>query len=67
MSHDFVDHWRTDEDKYNRTWEDGWIRDEGYGRFITESITGLMAKCKLSPKDIAKVVYPCHYIRATRT
>ena len=27
VSHDFVDHWRTDEDKYNRTWEDRWIQD----------------------------------------
>ena len=64
VSYDFVDHWRADEDKYNRTWEDRWIRDEGYGRFITEAITGLMAKCKVGPKDISKVVFPCHYTRA---
>jgi hydroxymethylglutaryl-CoA synthase len=64
VSYDFVDHWRAEEDKYNRTWEDRWIRDEGYGRFISEVISGLLQKYQLAPEDFAKVVYPCQYIRA---
>ncbi|RLC72135.1 MAG: 3-hydroxy-3-methylglutaryl CoA synthase [Chloroflexi bacterium] len=63
LSYDFMDQWRADEDKYNRTWEDRWIRDEGYGKFIPEAISGLMNKYSLSPKDFTKVVYPCLYIR----
>ncbi|OGO00720.1 MAG: hypothetical protein A2Y59_04010 [Chloroflexi bacterium RBG_13_52_14] len=64
LSYDFVDVWRAAEDKYNRSWEDRWIRDEGYGKFIGEAISGLMKKYALSSKDIAKVVYPCIYIGA---
>jgi uncharacterized OB-fold protein len=64
LSYDFSDNWRSDEDRFNRTWEDRWIRDEGYGKFIPEAISGLMKKYDLKPKDIAKVVYPCLYIGA---
>jgi len=64
VSYDFVDVWRSDVDKFNRYWEDRWIRDEGYGKFISEAISGLMNKYKLEPKDIAKVAYPCSYVRA---
>ena len=64
LTYDFADNWRADTDRYNRTWEDRWVRDEGYGKFISESIAGLLDKYKLTPKDFAKVVYPCLYIRA---
>ncbi len=64
VSYDFADTWRADTDTYNRYWEDRWIRDEGYSRFIAEAVSGLMSKCNLQPKDIAKVAYPCQYVRA---
>jgi len=64
VSYDFMDHWRSGEDRYNRSWEDRWIRDEGYGKFITEAISGLMQKYNLQPADISKVAYPCLYIGA---
>jgi 3-hydroxy-3-methylglutaryl CoA synthase len=64
VSYDFVDSWRADKDRYNRAWEDRWIRDEGYGKFISEAISGLLEKYNLTPKDFAKVAYPCLYIRA---
>jgi len=64
LSYDFMDNWRAAGDKYNRTWEDRWVRDEGYGKFISEAISGLLNKYKLTPKDFSKVVYPCLYTRA---
>ena len=64
VSYDFMDNWRATEDRYNRTWEDRWVRDEGYVKFITEAISGLMQKYSLAPNDVAKVVYPCLYIAA---
>lgn len=64
LSYDFMDNWRADTDRYNRTWEDRWVRDEGYGKFISEAISGLLDKYKLTPKDFTKVVYPCLYTRA---
>ena len=64
LSYDFMDHWRSADDTYNRSWEDRWIRDEGYGKFISEAISGLMEKHSLQAADIAKVVYPCIYVAA---
>ncbi|MFC2003538.1 hydroxymethylglutaryl-CoA synthase family protein [Chloroflexota bacterium] len=59
VSYDFPDHWRTAYDKFDRASEDRWIREEGYARFISEAIAGLLAKYNLEAKDLAKVAYPC--------
>ncbi len=64
VSYDFVDHWRADGDRFNRGWEDRWIRDEGYARFIGEAISGLIKKSGLSPNEVARVAYSCLYERA---
>jgi hydroxymethylglutaryl-CoA synthase len=64
VSYDFRDTWRTDFEKFNRQWEDRWIRDEGYNKFIPEVVSGLAKKCNLSPKDVAKAAYPCLYAAA---
>jgi len=63
LSYDFMDQWRADGDRYNRMWEDRWIRDQAYTRFIPEAISGLLKKYGLELKDFAKVVYPCIYLR----
>jgi 3-hydroxy-3-methylglutaryl CoA synthase len=63
LTYDFMDQWRADGDKYNRMWEDRWIRDEGYTKFLPEVILGLLKKYKLNVKDFAKVVIPCIYLR----
>ena len=64
LSYDMMDHFRVTGDKFNRQWEDRWIRDEGYGKFIGQAIAGLMKQYNLGPKDFAKVCYPCLYHRA---
>ncbi len=64
LSHDFMDHWRAAEDRFDRSWEDRWIRDVGYNEFTSEAISGLLKKYSLNTKDFAKVVYPCLYTRA---
>jgi 3-hydroxy-3-methylglutaryl CoA synthase len=61
VSYDFVDHWRGDGHVFDRQWEDRFIRDVGYKKFILEAISGLAKKCKLDVKDISKVAYPCLY------
>ncbi|UCG84425.1 MAG: hydroxymethylglutaryl-CoA synthase family protein [Dehalococcoidia bacterium] len=63
LSYDFVDYWRTDTDRYDRLWEDRWIRDIGYSKFIPAAITGLLQKYGLSIQDFAKVAYPSLYPR----
>ncbi|HEY48795.1 MAG TPA: hydroxymethylglutaryl-CoA synthase family protein [Dehalococcoidia bacterium] len=63
LSYDFMDQWRADGDKYNRIWEDRWIRDEAYTKFIPEAIAGLLKKYSLETKDFAKIIFPCVYLR----
>lgn len=63
ISYDFIDRWRASGEKFEHLWEDRWIRDMGYARFIPEVISGLLGKCNLSIKDISKLIYPCPYVR----
>lgn len=63
LTYDFMDQWRADGEKFNRMWEDRWVRDEGYTKFIPQAITGLLKKYNLNIKDFAKAVIPCIYLR----
>jgi len=58
VSFDFADTRRIDSDSFVRPWEDRWIREEGYIRFISEAITGLLDKCGLKIGDVTKMVFP---------
>jgi 3-hydroxy-3-methylglutaryl CoA synthase len=66
VSEDFMGHWRAEGDKFDRTWEDRFIRDEGYTRLIPEVISGLLQKYQLSISDFAKIVYTCPYAKEHR-
>ena len=54
---DFTDFWRTSEDAYIRSAEGRFIEDNSYLPVMQEAIKGLLAKCKLGPKDIARAVF----------
>jgi 3-hydroxy-3-methylglutaryl CoA synthase len=60
-TYDFVDHYRGEFAKFDRQWEDRWIRDLGFDQLVPEAVNGLLDKYKLKISDFAKVVYPCHY------
>jgi len=57
ISDEFSGQWRADGDNFIRAWEDRMVYDQGYSAILPEAISGLMKKYKLSPNDIAKVVY----------
>ena len=63
VSYDFPGTWRTANDTTDRAWEDRFGREEGYKKFIIESISGLMDKYKQGPGDINKIVFPGIYPR----
>lgn len=63
VSYDFPDHWRTENDKTDRAWEDRFAREEGYRKFMHEAISGLLTKHNLRAQDIAKVIFPGVYPR----
>ncbi len=63
LSFDFMDCWRIDQDKFERFWEDRWVKDEGYKRFIPEAIYKLLTRLGIKTEDISAVGYPCLYLR----
>jgi hydroxymethylglutaryl-CoA synthase len=65
-SHDFVDHYRGEFAKYDRQWEDRWIRDMGLTRIIPDAIKGFLDQSGMQMAEFSKVIYPCHYAAARK-
>jgi 3-hydroxy-3-methylglutaryl CoA synthase/uncharacterized OB-fold protein len=63
VSHDFVDHYRGSDVKYDYSWEERWVRDEGYSKIYPQVFKGLLDKTDTSIKEISKVIYPCVFGR----
>jgi 3-hydroxy-3-methylglutaryl CoA synthase/NAD(P)-dependent dehydrogenase (short-subunit alcohol dehydrogenase family)/putative sterol carrier protein len=63
VSYDFVSHFRQAHRRFDYTWEERWVRDEGYAKIIPEAIGGLLKKLDLSIKDIHRLAYPCFFGR----
>lgn len=59
VSNEILDVWKADKDSYLRSWEDRFVITQGYNKTVSEAVKGLLAKCKLAPKDFARVIlYP---------
>ncbi len=56
LTSEFVDFWRLEYDKTIRTWEDRFIRDEGYLHHVQKVVNALLTAHNLSPQDFARVV-----------
>ena len=63
VSYDFPDRWRASGERFEHAWEDRFIRDSGYGKFVPEVISGLLKRYNLNIKDFARIVYPGLYAR----
>jgi 3-hydroxy-3-methylglutaryl CoA synthase/NAD(P)-dependent dehydrogenase (short-subunit alcohol dehydrogenase family)/putative sterol carrier protein len=59
VSYDFVDHYRGTGKRYDYMWEERWLREEGYSKFIPEAVDGLFKKLGITMNDVQKVVFPC--------
>jgi 3-hydroxy-3-methylglutaryl CoA synthase/NAD(P)-dependent dehydrogenase (short-subunit alcohol dehydrogenase family)/putative sterol carrier protein len=66
VAHEFVDHYRGTNKKYDYMWEERWARDAGYGRIIPEVVNGLFEKLGITMDDVDKLVYPCIFKRDHR-
>jgi len=62
-SYDFPDYRRLPDDKFVRSTEDRFIREEGYAKIVPEAVNGLLEKYKLNTKDVSRIAYPCSNIR----
>ncbi|MFH0914123.1 MAG: hydroxymethylglutaryl-CoA synthase [Chloroflexota bacterium] len=58
FSDEITDVWRTQEDTFVQSWETRWVLDEGYAANIRRAAQGVMKRCGLEPKDLAKAVLP---------
>ena len=59
VTHDFIDHYRGADSKFDYTWEERWVREEGYSKIIPQAVGGLLKKTGISIKDVSALVFPC--------
>jgi 3-hydroxy-3-methylglutaryl CoA synthase len=67
MCDELIDVFRSDKERYVRSWEARFIRDEGYNRVIPQAVSAALAKHKVSPGDFAKAVIYSPDTRQLRT
>jgi hydroxymethylglutaryl-CoA synthase len=56
---DFVDHFRGEGFEFDYTWEERWIRDEGYNKIVPAALADLFKSTDVKPADIAHFAMPC--------
>jgi len=61
LTYDFVDHYRGSWRQTDYTWEERWVRDEGYSKILPATIGGLLRKLSLTIEDIDKLIFPCYF------
>jgi len=58
VSVDFADLRRSSGDQFVRSWEERWIREEGYTKFIPQAVGHVLGKAGLQPAALTKAVFP---------
>lgn len=61
VSHDFVDHYRAAGRRTDYTWEERWVRDQGYGKILPAAIEQLLKKVGWDVGDVSTFCYPCFF------
>ena len=55
---DFIDHYRGQDEAYDYTWEERWIRDEGYMKLVPEACAVVLEKAGVVAGDIKAFCFP---------
>jgi len=61
VCYDFVDHYRGSFNRFDYTWEERWVRDEGYSKIIPEAVNGLLKKLGMTMDQVDTLVFPCYF------
>lgn len=56
VSHEMLDVWKEESDRFTRSWEDRFVAEEGYLKILPQAVSGLMTKHQLKPADFGRVV-----------
>ena len=67
MTLDFVDHFRGEGEDFDYSWEERWIRDEGYTKIVPAVVKELLEKTKVAAGDIAHFILPCPFAKLDQT
>lgn len=59
----FIDHYRTRDSDYDYYWEERWVRDEGYGRLVPDTVIPLLEATATKAEDIRFFCMPGHLPR----
>jgi 3-hydroxy-3-methylglutaryl CoA synthase len=54
---ELIDVWRSDEDRYVRSWEDVFIYAKGYSSFVSETVLSALRKFNLTSQDFSRVAF----------
>ncbi|MFO7963181.1 MAG: OB-fold domain-containing protein [Desulfobacterales bacterium] len=63
VSVDFVDHYRGSDAKFDYSWEQRWIRDEGFSKIYPDVFRGVLDKTGVSIENVTKLIFPCIFGR----
>lgn len=56
---DFVDHYRGQGASYDYSWEERWVRDEGFNKIVPATLTDLFAQAGVAAADVTHFCMPC--------
>ena len=55
---DFVDRFRASGEDIDYTWEERWVRDEGYGKLIPRAVATALSKAGVEAADVTHFILP---------
>ncbi len=58
ISIDFADHYRGEGEAFDYSWEERWVRDEGYRRIVPRALSGLLEKVGMAPSAVDHFIMP---------
>ncbi len=58
LAADFVDHYRSAQDTFDYSWEERWIRDEGYLQIVPRAIKTLLERLEVPASRIGHFILP---------
>jgi 3-hydroxy-3-methylglutaryl CoA synthase len=58
ISLDFADHYRGEGEDFDYSWEERWVRDEGYRGIVPRALAGLFEKAGIAPSAVDRFIMP---------
>ena len=55
---DFVDRFRASGEAFDYTWEERWVRDEGYGKLMPRAVAAGLAKAGVTAAEVTHFIMP---------